>query len=380
MTHIALYADALAPPTSAAPMREMLLQLLRQRPGDRFTFFLCRGSENSAWWRSFRQRIEPSARFEEAVLPWSRRRYNLRTLAGARYHPRVCVDADVHLRLDVGAMGSKGAPLINVVTDTSSLKGARYSSMRWEGRRLFKRLFKEGSRIADRIVCISEATARDVADCLPEVADKIRIIHNGIADEWFEPSQLAPLPDPVSRPYFIWYGFIAPRKNIPRLLMGYAQALNAAPGAFPDLLLIGTGIEERATEKEIAALGLEDRVGRMTPQPLDALIKLVSGASGLAFPSLHEGFGVPIVEAFARGVPVLTSNVTSMPEVAGGLAQLCDPADPASIAEGLIAMAQPENLQPERVLERKAYAAGFTSQRAAACYGSLIGEVVSGRA
>jgi glycosyltransferase involved in cell wall biosynthesis len=380
VTHIALYADVLAPATSAVPTREMLLRLMQQRRGDRFTFVLCRGSEKAPWWLTFRDRIDGSVRFEEAVLPWSRRLCNLRTLAGGRYHPRVSVGADIYLRLDVGSMGPKCAPLINLVLDTSSLKGARYASMRWQGRRLFERLLREGSRLADRIVCISKATARDVADALPEYAAKIRVIHNGIADDWYAPSQPCPSADIPRRPYFIWYGYIAPRKNIPRLLQGYAQALKRAREPFPDLLIVGpSGIEKPPLAEEIGRLGLERKAHRMPPQPLDALIALVSQSQGLAFPSLFEGFGMPIVEAFARGVPVLTSNVTSMPEVAGGLAVLCDPENAGSIADALIQLAQPEQALPARAAERRAHAESFTAERAAASYGALIDEVLSER-
>jgi glycosyltransferase involved in cell wall biosynthesis len=380
VTHIAIYADALAPTTSAVPTREMLLRLMQLRRGDRFIFVLCRSSENAPWWLTFRDRIDRSLEVEEVVLPWSRGLCNLKTLVGGRYHPRVSISADIYLRLDVGSMGPESTPLINLVLDTSSLKGARFSSMRWQGRRLFELLLREGSRLADRIVCISKATARDVADTVPEFADKVRVIHNGIADEWLTPSKPCALERQSSRPYFIWYGYIAPRKNIPRLLHGYAEALKKAQEPLPDLVVIGPpGIEKPPIKDEIERLGLKGRVHRMPPQSLDALIALVSDSKGLAFPSLFEGFGVPIVEAFARGVPVLTSNVTSMPEVAGGLAVLCDPEDAASIAEGLIQLAQPNQTRPERAAERRAYAERFTAERAATAYSALIDEVLSRR-
>lgn len=378
--NIAVYADVLAPPTTAAPIREILLQLMQQRRGDHFTYFLCRGSEQSAWWGEFRERIASIDSFEEAVLPWTRRFYNLRTLLGERWLPRVPAGADIYLRLDAGAMGPKGIPLINLVTDLSSLQGARRSSMSWIGRRIYRRHLRE-SALADRTVCISKATARDVANCVSELAGRISVICNGIANEW-----LAPITpgernqDAASRPYFIWYGFIAPRKNISRLLLGYGEALRKANGPFPDLLLVGhSGPEKSPIDDKIIKLGLERRVRRLPPQPQDILIKLVSESSGLAFPSLFEGFGMPIIEAYARGIPVLTSNVTSMPEVAGGLSDLCEPEDPASIAEGLLRLARPAQMQLERVAKRRAYAEGFSAQRAAAAYSCLIDEVLSER-
>ena len=380
MIHIAVYADVLAPPTTAAPMREILLQLMRQRRGDHFTYFLCRGSEQSAWWREFRARIDSVASFEEAVLPWARRFYNLRTLLGERLLPRISAGADIYLRLDAGAMGPKGIPLINLVTDLSSLEGARRSSMSCIGRRIYRRQLRE-SGLADRTVCISSATARDVAKFVPELVGRIRVICNGIADDWLAPIKQGERNlDAASRPYFIWYGFMAPRKNISRLLLGYGEASRKANGPFPDLLLVGhSGVEKSPLDKKLKGLGLESKVRRLPPQPQDVLIKLVSESNGLAFPSLFEGFGMPIIEAYARGIPVLTSNVTSMPEVAGGLSDLCDPEDPASIAQGLLRLAQPEQMQLERIAKRRAYAEGFSARRAAAAYSGLIDEVLSER-
>jgi glycosyltransferase involved in cell wall biosynthesis len=378
--HIAVYADVLAPPTTAAPMREILLQLMRQRCGDHFTYWLCRGSQQTIWWREFRSRIATSVSFDEAVLPWSRRSYNMRTLLGEHFLPRTSAGADIYLRLDAGTMGPKGVPLINLVTDLSSLKGARCSSMSWAGRRIYRRLLRE-SGLANRTVCISGATARDVANLVPEMEGRISVICNGIADEWLAPITLGERNlGAASRPYFIWYGFISPRKNILRLLLGYAEATRKADGPFPDLLLVGDSpAGQSPLDKKIKGLGLEGNVRRLPPQPLDVIIKLVSESNGLVFPSLIEGFGMPIIEAYARGIPVLTSNVTSMPEVAGGLSDLCDPEDTASIAEGLLRLAHPARMLPEFIAKRRSYAEGFSAQRAAATYSGLIDEVLSER-
>jgi alpha-1,3-rhamnosyl/mannosyltransferase len=356
----------------------MLLRLMQQRRRDRFTFVLCRGSEKSAWWQDFRRRIDASASVDEVVLPWSRRVYNALTLAGAKYSPRVSLQADAYICLDAGTMGPESAPLIQLVTDLSVLKGPAYSSMRWHGRWLFKRRLREGARLAERTVCISHATASDVMRWLPGLAGSVRVIPNGIADEWFAPMP-APKHKQRARPYFIWYGYISPRKNLSRLLNGYAEALKRTGSALPELLLVGNaGRDETRLTREIEALGLEHTVLRLPAQPLASLIQLVSESRGLAFPSLYEGFGVPIIETFARGIPVLTSNVTAMPEVAGGLAGLCDPLDYSSIAQGLISMAQFDQLSLERMHKRKAYAAGFTAERAASSYSRLIDEVLTG--
>ena len=186
-------------------------------------------------------------------------------------------------------------------------------------------------------MCISNFTAADVAALMPEVTDKLRVITLGIAEEWFatdnvDVSSETYLP---KRPYFIWYGHMTPRKNIANLLAGYALAIERSVDrqSFPDFLFVGSGHDDVVARAQ--SLGISDKVTKLPPQPLRRLIALVTHARGLAFPSYYEGFGMPVIEAFARGIPVLTSNVTSMPEVAGGLADLCDPTKPSSITEGL---------------------------------------------
>ncbi|HZA68004.1 MAG TPA: glycosyltransferase, partial [Geminicoccaceae bacterium] len=95
-------------------------------------------------------------------------------------------------------------------------------------------------------------------------------------------------------------------------------------------------------------------------------------------PSLYEGFGMPVVEAMACGVPVLTSDRTAMPEVAGELAALCDPEDVGSIADGMRALLSPAQVAPGAIAARKAWASRFTARRAACAYSALIDRVVGG--
>jgi len=96
------------------------------------------------------------------------------------------------------------------------------------------------------------------------------------------------------------------------------------------------------------------------------------------FPSLYEGFGMPVVEAMACGVPVLTSDRTAMPEVAGGLAMLCDPENVGSIADGMRGLLSPAQIEPDAIAARRAWASRFTARRAACAYSALIDRVAGG--
>ena len=381
MTRVAIDAETLSTYTSSTPSREMLLHMMRVRTQTHYMFFLRRGSETSGWWTAFRARIDPSISWEEIVLRHSRRAYHLMTLVGLSFQPRISAAADVYLRLDVGTMGPKACPLINLVQDLSALKKPRSSSLRWYGRILFRRHLREGAALANRTVCISRFTADDLLDLMPEISERLRVIPCGIGDEWFTDRAdvakcAAILP---RRPYFIWYGYITERKNLAGLVEAYALARHQTrqPSAFPELLIVGDSSDGGANlSNMIERLGLKDSVRRVGPQQLEQLITLVAHSRGLAFPSFYEGFGLPIVEAFAQGIPVLTSNVTSMPEVAAGLADLCDPADQDSIAQGLLRLSMADRWSESWIAARKSHARSFTAARASRAYSALIDEVL----
>jgi glycosyltransferase involved in cell wall biosynthesis len=131
--------------------------------------------------------------------------------------------------------------------------------------------------------------------------------------------------------YFLAVGAISPRKNLTRLLAAWGQVFNDMDGA--KLVIVG---KERLRFAASSMLDtLPDGVMHLASVDDDELAGLYSGARGLLYPSLYEGFGLPILEAMASGCPVLTSNCTAMPEVAGDAAILVDPLSAESIAAGI---------------------------------------------
>lgn len=179
------------------------------------------------------------------------------------------------------------------------------------------------ARTADRVLCISTDTANDVMRLFGVPSSRIRVTPLGVDPVFFEPATAPPL---IDEPYILFIGSEQPRKNLPRLEQ--AVGLLRARG-FPHLLV--TAGADAWGRVELGAPFVR-RLGRVSDRDL---VRLYAGASCLAIPSLHEGFGLPALEAMAAGTPVVAANVAALPEVTGDAAVMVDPLDPASIAQGI---------------------------------------------
>ncbi|RME61099.1 MAG: glycosyltransferase family 1 protein, partial [Caldilineae bacterium] len=208
-------------------------------------------------------------------------------------------------------------------------------STRWSG------------RVARRIIAPSQATAGDLAHFYPIPAGKVRVIHEG-------PTRfdLADAPRPAwlpERPYGLYVGTIQPRKNLGRLIQAYARLQADAPLAW-DLVLAGqAGWLSRPLLEEAARWGVADRVhfpGYVSDEELPGLLR---HALFFAFPSLFEGFGLPVLEAQHTGAPVMCANNSALPEVAGDAAILVDPEDVDAIAEAMLRLSQDDALRQELI-------------------------------
>lgn len=177
---------------------------------------------------------------------------------------------------------------------------------------------------AEHIICISQATADDIIDFYQIPASKITPILLAYNCDHFRPLDL-PTGD-----YFLYLGRNDPHKNVRRALSAFAQL----PLNRDQEFWMAGPMDPRYTpalQDHIDVLGLTQRVKFLSYVPYDDLPKVINQALALVMPSLWEGFGLPVLEAMACGTPVITSNLSSLPEVAGDAALLVDPYDEAAI-------------------------------------------------
>lgn len=193
-----------------------------------------------------------------------------------------------------------------------------------------ERTFAELLRRADRLIAVSESTRADAVRVLGLRPEKITVIHSGIADAFFTAA-----PGDVreryrlDRPFVLSLGTIEPRKNLGALLKAF-QALPDVLRAEFELVVAGPmGWASRA-----AAEGLKS-VRYLGYIPERDLAPLTAAATVFVYPSLYEGFGFPVAQAMAAGVPVITSNVSALPEIAGDAAVLIDPRSQAELRDAL---------------------------------------------
>lgn len=210
---------------------------------------------------------------------------------------------------------------------------------------------------AARIIAVSEATRRDLAACCPAAAPKISVVYEA-------PARLPPADAGaiaaararygVARPYALFVGTLQPRKNVERLMQAYVRLYEGGGDPGFDLLLAGAPgwmsgpILDAAGELQgklpAGALRL---AGYVADGDLAALLR---GARLFCYPSLYEGFGLPVLEAQTAGVPVMTARNSSLPEVAGDAALLVDPHDVDALAQAMLRLASDEELR-ERLIE-----------------------------
>jgi glycosyltransferase involved in cell wall biosynthesis len=219
-------------------------------------------------------------------------------------------------------------------------------------------LMKIGITRAERILCVSRTTMAHVEEMFHIPVERMSVSYNGVG------SNFVPVPSDEARervgeftgmfdPYLLFVGKLQAHKNVDRMIRSFHK-MRMETGSRLKLLIAGrvagNSVDVRAIAKE---LGIEQHVITPGYVPFELLPSLYSAARAFVFPSLWEGFGIPIIEAMACGTPVIASTATCLPEVAGGAALLFDPNSTDPMAE---AMAKVDSDEAER---RRMIDAGF---------------------
>jgi len=227
-------------------------------------------------------------------------------------------------------------------------------------------------RRADHILADSHSTARDLQEQWSVPAEQISVVQGAVDHERFRPvtdaSRLQTLRDRYGihdRPFIFALSSLQPRKNFVRLIEAYSLARRE--GDVDQLLVIGGGKGWLYDEifAKVHSLNLDKRVLFAGFVPEDDLPALYSAADFLAYPSLYEGFGLPIVESLACGTPVLAANNSCLPEAGGPGALYVNAEDVQEIAQGIVRLCQDAGLRQTLRLAGQAHAANFTWQRSA---------------
>jgi glycosyltransferase involved in cell wall biosynthesis len=280
------------------------------------------------------------------TYPWSNERRNLRTLSEHVYTPlRLPLShIDVFVTLIAPVIKIPRSLVIHMKT-MHAFSAAEAISPLVRAYRQFS--YPRSTRVADAIILNSESIRAEVEQYLQVDPAKLRLIYEAVDHDTFKPGDAGAARARVAsygvtKPFVLFVSSLWQYKNCHGLLRAWALAR----GELGDrqLAIVGAGRDEAYVDELhalAAELGIAGDVVFVGGIPMEDTVPFYQAADVFVYPSLNETFGLPILEAMACGCPVVTSDASSMPEIAGGAAMLADPTDPASIARAMVKAAQP---------------------------------------
>lgn len=349
MTPLPLGIDARAaaevPAGRGRYVRELLLALERSRAdtGEKFVLYA-----RKAWGD-----LDPD-RFEWVLIGLPDPAWHIAAALRANRETRAFLSTNSYL-----TAWFTRVPTAVVVYDLVPFIGGAQAQAR--AGRIEKATIRPALRRAASLLCISAATRDDLERLFPRSRGKTAVTLLAADASFAEPVEHPGHPE-LSGRYVLAVGTLEPRKNLERLLDAWLSLPDSLREA-NELVLVGPrGWDEERIVSKARAAGTH-LLGRVTDAELRALY---AGAAAFAYPSLYEGFGLPPLEAMAAGSPVLTSNLSSLPEVVGDAAVLVDPLDVSAIAAGLASLLTDDALAEQLRAAGRLRAAGFTWDRTAA--------------
>ncbi|HEX3622269.1 MAG TPA: glycosyltransferase family 1 protein [Acidimicrobiales bacterium] len=328
---VSLDASAIPDPAGGAGRYVLALAEALERRDDVEVTVVARAGDGARWPRLV-VAAAPAPRpvrlvWEQAGLPLLLRRL------------RVDVHHGPHYTMPVAA----GRPTVVTIHDLSF-----FTHPEWHDRAkvaFFTTAIRLAARRASALVAVSATTAELLTE-LVEPRAPVHVVPHGVDHLRFRPDPPAAVGEGgdedlaalarlgVRAPYVAFLGTLEPRKDVPTLV----RAFDRIAGGRADLTLVLAGAPgwgTAAVDAAVAGASHRDRIHRLGYVAEDAIPALLRGAAVVAYPSLEEGFGLPVLEALACGAPVVTTCGTVMEEVAAGAAVLCRPADASSLADAL---------------------------------------------
>jgi glycosyltransferase involved in cell wall biosynthesis len=317
------------------------------------------------------------------LLPWGRRRTALLWTMLGWPTLETWLDSDVDLihHLELSYPIATHRPWLVTIHDLGPLTHPEYFS---GGRPWLKEAaLRRAVNRADALMCDSQSTAEEVRDYVGHsLLGRLAVVHAGVSSEFCTETgdsawaSLECLDASLGEgwPFVLAVGSINPRKNLSRVV----QALELLSVKVPHHLLLAgaSGWDSDETWRYIRSSTVSDRVhylGYVSDAQLNALYRR---ATAFIYPSLYEGFGLPVLEAMACGCPVVTSSVSSLPEVAGDAALLVDPTDVTALADAVLAIVEEDDLAAELRALGKERSLEFTWDRCAEQVAAIYSRVI----
>lgn len=289
-------------------------------------------------------------------------------------------DADVSVFFNfIVPPGVKGKTLA-IVHDMAYM--AYPETVRKRTRRFLESSMEKSCKRADHIITISKFSKREIMKYIPIKEDRISVVFHGVDFDRFHSNygekeiEQTKKKYSINGKYILYLGTIEPRKNIKRLIESYAL-LKQEKKDQPQLILAGgKGWLCDEIYESVSRLHLEDCVKFLGYVPDEVAPKLLCGAEMFVFPSLYEGFGLPVLEAMACGVPVVAADAASLPEVAQNAAVLVDPMDIQCMKEGMAVLLENESMRNKLREAGMEHVKQFTWEKTASRYIEICEELL----
>ncbi|MFS8973119.1 glycosyltransferase family 1 protein [Cupriavidus necator] len=243
-------------------------------------------------------------------------------------------------------------PVVATLHDAVPLRFPQWTSTRL--RRLKNWQIRQSGRLADHVIAHSKAAVDDLIDYFGIDESKISVVPCGVDRHWLAPVDRASIDAAMTQyrlvaGYYLFVGTLQPRKNVGRILRAYL-ALPASVRRDRQLVIVGR--EGWRCEADVAAIRAAQAAGEPvlwldSVSEQETLRAIYVQAGVFVFPSLYEGFGLPLLEAFACGIPVIASNTSCLPEVAGGAAVEVDPLSVEELTSAMIRLGEDAGLRTQ---------------------------------